>query len=236
MRSPNGTAHVYARTSNEVIADHPRRHRHVRCTTLQKRRESMAAHTIRDGDTRRAIPALARVDIGVSRIRESERLRQVTFTSRDVELLRTFPREQERLPLHLVDTSTPELHEDPVGLRQVPCTGHGDLPVFRAFDGAIHASTYLLQHTYDSLDILGTPAASWHETFGKNRTRAINNTRCPSSESGKRIQLAAFDATRPTIMEGLADGDMNAARRLRISTHEVETALLTDSLTVTALT
>ncbi len=128
--------------------------------------------------------------------------------------------------LDLLEASHAQLRQDIFVLAQPGFRTGGFFVEFGATDGVEFSNTLMLERDHGWTGILAEPATIWHDALRANRRAAID-PRCVWKESGQKI---TFTQT-PRAENSAISPFVNAGRKIRGQSYQVETVSLDDLLT-----
>lgn len=94
-------------------------------------------------------------------------------------------------------------------------------------DGVAFSNTYLLEKLFDWSGVIVEPARIWHRDLRNNRGCVIDS-RCCSSESGRKVEFLETPSAMLSTIEKYKDLDTHSHERATGTVYEVETVSLND--------
>lgn len=167
--------------------------------------------------------------LGISKYSTLERLDKESRAFRDLELIKSFPREYAALLIEHLPYSTAQLRQDLFVLGQLGFKKNGFFVEFGATNGIDLSNTFLLETKFGWSGILAEPAKCWHADLRKNRDSSIE-TRCVWKDSCSILSFREARLKELSTIDQFRGSDSLKSSRNSASVYEVPTISLNDLL------
>lgn len=168
-------------------------------------------------------------DIGITRARKPQKIRENKTAGHDIEMLLTLPNEHASQLLKILPKSKSQHRQDLFVLSQLDFKRNGYFVEFGASNGINLSNTYLLEKEYGWTGILAEPANCWHHELRNNRNVHIE-THCVWSESNQVLKFNEVDSALLSTISSYSNTDSHSKRRKNGKSYDVKTISLNDLL------
>ena len=169
---------------------------------------------------------LKKLDIGIVRYSNLEKLRRNASEIRDLEKL--IRNNSEEL-IQYRGKSKSQLHQDLFVLSHLGFKNNGFFVEFGATNGLDLSNTHLMEKEFGWNGILAEPATCWHQELRNNRTCNIESN-CVWKDSKSVLTFNQVNHAELSTISTFVDSDCHSEARKNGKTYEVQTISLNDLL------